>query len=59
MTELLKPWLGEAADSADLPLPALIAVEVMRPSARPSCPACSAGWRRPPPGPGWTTTSAP
>ena len=28
MTELLKPWLGEAADSADLPLPALIAVEV-------------------------------
>jgi cell division transport system permease protein len=28
MTELLSPWLGEAADSADLPLPALIAVEV-------------------------------
>ncbi len=28
MTVLLKPWLGEAADSADLPLPALIAVEV-------------------------------
>ena len=29
MTELLQPWLGEAAGSADLPLPALIAVEVM------------------------------
>ena len=29
MAELLRPWLGEAAGSADLPLPALIAVEVM------------------------------
>ncbi|MBK1697102.1 hypothetical protein CKO21_07560 [Rhodovibrio salinarum] len=28
MTELLAPWLGEAASSTDLPLPALIAVEV-------------------------------
>lgn len=28
MAELLQPWLGEAAGSADLPLPALIAVEV-------------------------------
>jgi cell division transport system permease protein len=29
MAELLRPWLGEAAGSADLPLPALIAVEVI------------------------------
>jgi cell division transport system permease protein len=29
MAELLRPWLGEAASSADLPLPALIAVEVI------------------------------
>lgn len=28
MAELLRPWLGDAADSAELPLPALIAVEV-------------------------------
>lgn len=28
MAELLRPWLGEAAGSAELPLPALIAVEV-------------------------------
>lgn len=29
MAEMLRPWLGEAAGSADLPLPALIAVEVI------------------------------
>jgi cell division transport system permease protein len=29
MADLLRPWLGEAAGSADLPLPALIAVEVI------------------------------
>ncbi|MDZ7713578.1 MAG: hypothetical protein U5L06_10900 [Rhodovibrio sp.] len=28
MAELLRPWLGAAAGSDDLPLPALIAVEV-------------------------------
>jgi cell division transport system permease protein len=49
VSALLEPWLGEAADSQDLPVPALIAVE-LAPAAAPDLEALTAELQRVEPG---------
>lgn len=49
VSALLEPWLGEAADSQDLPVPALIAVE-LAPAAAPDLDALTAELQRVEPG---------
>jgi cell division transport system permease protein len=49
VSALLEPWLGEAADSQDLPVPALIAVE-LAPAAAPDLDALTSALQRVEPG---------